>query len=231
MTTVVLFDIDGTILASGGVGRRAFEGALEARVGVRGAAEYRYDGKTDRQIGRDLMRMAGHADADIDAMLDGIIADYLMRLQGEIDRGVAGVRVHAGILDLLDALEARDDVLLGLLTGNVVDGASLKLRAAGIAPERFRVGAFGSDHEHRPELPAIAQARASALLGHDVAGRSVVIIGDTPADVQCGRGIGARAVAVATGHFTVEQLAEHDPFAVFQDLSDTKAAVGAICDA
>jgi phosphoglycolate phosphatase-like HAD superfamily hydrolase len=93
------------------------------------------------------------------------------------------------------------------------------------------VGAFGSDHERRPELPAIAQRRAAALLGSDVAGNSVVIIGDTPADVECGRGIGARAVAVATGHFTTADLAAYEPHAVFEDFTDVEAAVRAICDA
>jgi phosphoglycolate phosphatase-like HAD superfamily hydrolase len=122
-------------------------------------------------------------------------------------------------------------VLLGLLTGNIAPGASLKLQAAGIAPERFRVGAFGSDHELRPELPAIAQRRASDLLGYDVPGRMMVIVGDTPADVQCGRGVGARAVAVATGHFTVADLAAHSPHAVLEDFSDLNAALEAICDA
>ena len=122
-------------------------------------------------------------------------------------------------------------MLLGLLTGNIAGGAALKLGAAGIAPHRFRVGAFGSDHEYRSELPAIAQARASVLLGRGVEGRSVVIVGDTPSDVQCGRGIGARAVAVATGHFSVADLAEHRPHAVFADFSDVDAAIDAICDA
>jgi phosphoglycolate phosphatase-like HAD superfamily hydrolase len=234
MKTVVLFDIDGTLLASGGVGRRAFEKELGARIGVlgaRGAPGYRYDGKTDRQIARELMRQAGHDDGAIDAMIEPLIADYLVRLREELDEGAPGLRVHAGIFPLLDALEARDDVVLGLLTGNVVGGAALKLGAAGIAPQRFVVGAYGSDHEHRPELPAIAQRRAAALLGCDVPGRAIVIIGDTPADVECGRGIGARAIGVATGHFSVDDLASHDPYAVFPDLSDLDAVLEAICNA
>ena len=234
MKTVVLFDIDGTLLASGGVGRRAFEGAMGARIGAvmaRGTPDYRYDGKTDRQIGRDLLRLAGHTDDAIDEMLDDIIADYLVRLREELATGASNVRVHTGILALLDALEARDDAVVGLLTGNVVDGAVLKLTAAGIAPQRFAVGAFGSDHELRPELPAIAQRRAAALLGCEVPGRAIVIIGDTPADVHCGRGIGARAIAVATGHFSVAELASHAPHAVFADFSDIDAALRAIFDA
>ena len=231
MTNVVLFDIDGTLLASGGVGRRAMEGALHTHFGTVGPDHYRYDGKTDRQIVRELMRLSGFPDGDIDVRMDTLLADYLARLAIELADKPPGMKVHAGIHALLDALEARADVLLGLLTGNVAGGAALKLGAAGIAPHRFRVGAYGSDNEHRSELPAIALARASELLGYGVAGRSVIIVGDTPADVQCGRGIGARAVAVATGHFTVDDLAAHDPYAVFEDLSDIDAVLGVICDA
>jgi phosphoglycolate phosphatase-like HAD superfamily hydrolase len=177
------------------------------------------------------MRMAGFSDADIDARMPALLDDYLARLEHTVTSGEHGVRMHLGIPSLLDALEARTDVLLGLLTGNVESGASLKLRAAGLDPARFRVGAFGSDHEDRPALPAIAQSRAAALLGRAVAGDAVVIIGDTPADVACGRGIGARAVAVATGHFTTTDLAAHDPHAVFEDFTDLEASVRAICDA
>jgi len=231
MIRVVLFDIDGTLLASGGVGRRAMEAALLTHFGTIGPTHYRYDGKTDRQIVRESMRHAGFSDADIDARMEPLLDEYLARLEQTITAEMSGVRVHAGVPALLDALQARDDVLLGLLTGNIAPGAALKLRAAGLAPERFRVGAFGSDHEHRPELPAIAQRRAAELLGCDVEGSTVVIIGDTPADVECGRGIGARAVAVATGHFTTTDLAAYEPHAVFEDFTDVAAAVRAICDA
>lgn len=231
MTRVVLFDIDGTLLASGGLGRRSMEAALLTHFGTIGPSHYRYDGKTDRQIVRESMRHAGFSDADIDARLPSLLADYLVGLERTITSGAHDVRTHAGIPALLDALEARDDVLLGLLTGNVAPGAALKLRASGLAPERFLVGAYGSDHEDRPALPAIAQRRAVELLGRAVDGASVVIVGDTPADVQCGRGIGARAVAVATGHFSVADLAEHKPHAVLEDFSDLEASLEAICDA
>lgn len=231
MKRVVLFDIDGTLLASGGVGRRAMEGALLSHFGTAGPSGYRYDGKTDKQIARESMRMAGFSDATIDERMDVLLGEYVARLTETVESGAHGVRVHAGIAALLDALEARDDVLLGLLTGNIAVGAALKLRAAGLRSERFRVGAYGSDHEHRPELPAIAQGRASAHLGYAVQGDSVVIIGDTPADIECGRGIGARAVAVATGHFAVADLQAHGPHAVFADFTDLEASVAAICDA
>lgn len=231
MMRVVLFDIDGTLLASGGVGRRAMEGALMEHFGTIGPTHYRYDGKTDKQIVRESMTHAGFTDADIDARMEPLLAGYLARLKRLVGTGDHGVRMHLGIPALLDALQARTDVLLGLLTGNIAPGAALKLRAAGLAPERFRVGAYGSDHELRPELPAIAQRRAAELLGHAVAGGAVVIIGDTPADVHCGRGIGARAVAVATGHFSVPDLSAHTPHAVFEDFTDLTAAMSAICDA
>jgi phosphoglycolate phosphatase-like HAD superfamily hydrolase len=231
MTQVVLFDIDGTLLASGGVGRRAMEGALLAHFGTTGPSGYRYDGKTDRQIARESMQHAGFSNAIIDERMEALLADYLTRLEQTVTAATHGVRTHVGIRELLQALELRRDVVLGLLTGNVALGASLKLRAAGIDPARFLVGAFGSDHEDRPELPAIAQRRASELLGARVDGADIVIIGDTPADVQCGRGIGAKAVAVATGHFGVAELASHAPHAVLDDFSDLDAALEAICDA
>jgi phosphoglycolate phosphatase len=132
---------------------------------------------------------------------------------------------------VLDALEARDDVVLGLLTGNVESGARIKLTAAGIDPNRFRVNAFGSDHEHRPQLPAIAQRRASETLGLEIVGERLVVIGDTPADIECGRSLGARSIGVASGNYTVEQLQAHDPYAVFPSLANTKQVVETILHA
>src|SRR5437016_11636128 len=96
--------------------------------------------------------------------------------------------------------------MVGLLTGNVAEGAALKLRAAGVNPARFRVGAYGSDAAARADLPPIAVRRAHALLGHSPTGADVVIIGDTPADVTCGSCVGARAIGVATGHYAREDL-------------------------
>jgi phosphoglycolate phosphatase len=228
---IALFDIDGTILWSKGAGRRAMERALAANVGTRGAADHRYDGKTDRQIVREAMRHGGFSDADIDAAMDRVIAAYLAELAVELDRADHGVEVLPGVREVLDALESRDDVVLGLLTGNVVDGAERKLRAVGIDFSRFVVGAYGSDGEHRHDLPAIARDRAIAHTGRAVSGDACVIIGDTPSDVACGRGIGARAIAVATGHFDVPSLKACDPHAVFADLTDTAAVVRAIVDA
>jgi phosphoglycolate phosphatase-like HAD superfamily hydrolase len=225
---LVLFDIDGTLLRGDGSARRAFEGSLAHVFGTAPDPHVHYDGKTDPQIARELMRLAGHDDAAIDARLDVAIQGYLERLRREVSNGTRHFEALPGVASLLDALEPRDDVVLGLLTGNVADGAAVKLACAGIEIDRFRVNAFGSDHELRPELPRVAQRRARDLLGHDFDGDAIVVIGDTPADIHCARPLGARTVGVATGRYSVEELAAHAPSAVLEDLSDTAAAVRAI---
>lgn len=228
---LVLFDIDGTILLTDGAGKRAIHRALVEVFGGTGPDDHRFDGKTDPQIVRELMRMEGHGDEHIDAHMSPLLERYVAYLDEELRigaSGVRGVRVMPGVRELLDALDTRDDVLLGLLTGNLAAGARAKLGSAGIDPDRFRVGAYGSDHETRGELPAVAQRRARDELGVDVSGRDVVVIGDTPADIACGRGIGARAIAVATGGYSIEELLAHSPAAVFADLSPTVDVVNAI---
>ena len=228
---LVLLDIDGTILWTDGAGRRAMEGALHAAFGSRGAPGYRYDGKTDVQIVREQMRHDGHADERIDALMSAVLDDYLVRLDVELASPAASAHRYEGALELIEALAARDDRVLGLLTGNLARGARRKLHAVGIAFDRFVLGAYGSDHESRPALPAIAIGRARELLGVELPGERVVIVGDTPADIECGRGVGARAIAVATGRYSVEELAAHRPVAVFADLRDTAAVLQAIDDA
>ena len=228
---LILFDIDGTLLSSNGAGRRAMEWALNAHFGTPGAPSYRYDGKTDRQIVRDQLRAAGVADGDIDASLPSVEQTYLERLEFELSAPTARVTSYAGVFELLDALRPLADRVLGLLTGNLERGATVKLRAAGIDPAQFRVTAFGSDHEVRAELPSIAQTRAREQLGLDLVGECLIIVGDTPADIACGRPIGARTIAVATGQYTVDDLARHDPAYVFADLSDTAAILAAIANA
>lgn len=223
MTTVVLFDIDGTLLSSAGAGRTAMEAALEAVFGTRGPAGYRYDGKTDPLIVRESMRHAGLDDATIEAGMAEVIARYLAGLATGLRDPARRARTLPGVPALVDAVHSADDLMLGLLTGNVVEGATLKLEAVGLAAERFVVGAFGSDHEHRPALAPVAQVRAEARLGRAIPGDRFVIIGDTPADLTCGRGIGARAIGVATGGYRRAELEGHGAYALVDDLADTDA--------
>lgn len=207
------------------------ERALSHVFGSPGSNEYHYDGKTDRQIVRELMRIEGLADDEIDAQMDRLLDAYLGGLEAELSSGRRTVHIFPGVLELLEELERESSVTLGLLTGNIAKGARAKLGAAGIDITRFKVNAFGSDHEERPELPAIAQTRAREVLGADIAGERLIVIGDTPADIRCGESIGARAIGVATGRYTVQQLSEHDPYAVFETLADTDAVMECIMNA
>ena len=225
---LVLFDIDGTLLWTNGAGRRAMEAALHSVFGTSGSRTYHYDGKTDMQIVREAMRDDGHDDARIDLQMPRVLEEYLLRLEHELSSPATQVRLLPGVVELLEALEARHDCVTGLLTGNLEMGAARKLAAVGIEAARFEIAAYGSDHEVRSELAAIAQRRARERLRPDLPGEAIVIIGDTPADIACGRAIGARAIAVATGRFTIADLAAHNPTAVFEDLRDTAAVVRAI---
>jgi len=222
----VLFDLDGTLLWTDGAGRRAIHRALLEVLGIEHpAAGFRFDGRTDPEIVRLLAAAAGRDHGP--RAVDDVLHTYVRLLDEELSRPGQRTTVYPGVLDLLAALEGRHDCVVGLLTGNVVDGARLKLRSAGIDIDRFRVGAFGSDHGDRGELPAIAQRRVQDVLGLEVAGRDVVIMGDTPADVACGRGIGARAIAVATGSYTVPDLLAAGAYMAFANFSDTRAVVAA----
>ena len=171
--TLVLFDIDGTLLRGDGTARRAFEGALVEVTGAPPDPAVRYDGKTDPQIARELMRAQGEDDPAIDARIGPVIAGYVERMRREVRANSRHFVPLPGVAPLLDALERRRDAVLGLVTGNVADGAAVKLASAGLDLQRFRVNAFGSDHEHRPELPRVARARARALLDHDFPGRGL----------------------------------------------------------
>ena len=229
MRKLVLFDIDGTILLTAGAGRRAIVAALGQEVGDTAAfGQVRFDGKTDPQIVAELLAAAGHPGPHAPERLSAICRRYVELLAGELERQTSRTTTMPGVPALLDRLEAQGGVVLGLLTGNVAEGASLKLRSAGLDPTRFRVGAYGSDSANRPELPPIAARRAEPYFGRIPTGSEVVIIGDTPADIGCGECIGARALAVATGGYSVPDLAACGPHAVFEDLRDTERVVDAI---
>lgn len=219
---LLLFDIDGT-LTRGGPAVTAFRIALERTYGTAGpVGDYDFAGKTDPRILRDLLGAAGLAPDEIDRGLPRFWVRYLAELEARI--GADPVTVLPGVHTLIGKLAARDDVFLGLVTGNVADGARLKLRSAGLW-HHFPVGGFGSDHEMRNELPRVALDRASRHWGRAFNGRESVIIGDTPRDMQCGRAVGAATVAVTTGRFSSGELRAAGADRILPDFSDTAAAV------
>jgi phosphoglycolate phosphatase-like HAD superfamily hydrolase len=229
---LVLFDIDGTLLGTDGAGRRAIHRALLDETGTAGPIEqYRFDGKTDPQIIGELLALAGHAGARDRACIDAVCRRYVEHLRAELDKPTQATTLMPGTRALLGALEAHEAAgraLVGLLTGNLASGAALKLRSAGLDPGRFRVGAYGSDSARRADLPAVAAERAAALTGRAVRGSDVIVLGDTPDDVACGRPIGARCVAVATGFYDVAALRAAGAACVFETLADTARVLDAI---
>ncbi len=211
---VVLFDIDGTLLLSGGAGQRAMERALASALQVTAPTEdIPAAGRTDRAITRDLFRFHG-IDETPEARERFVNAYYthLPETLQELDGCLL-----PGVVPLLELLSARDDICLGLLTGNFRRGAKLKLAHYQI-DKHFRFGGFGDDHFHRDDVARAAVAEATRALSSASPVRYWVV-GDTPADVQCGRAIGAEVVAVATGIFSRDELAATSPDHLFDDLS------------
>ncbi|MEQ1855613.1 MAG: HAD family hydrolase [Longimicrobiales bacterium] len=222
MRRLILFDIDGT-LVWGGPAKRAFVMALEQTFGTEGAADkVSFAGKTDPQIAREILVGAGLDRGTIDRGLPELWDRYLGHLEAGLEH--QAMTVLPGVPELLDDLAQRDDVRVGLVTGNIVGGAELKLRSAGLW-DRFGVGSYGSDHEERDELPAIALGRAREHWGRAIEPAQAVIVGDTPRDVACGRAGGMRTLAVATGLFSTTQLEATGADHVLADFSVTEQVV------
>jgi phosphoglycolate phosphatase-like HAD superfamily hydrolase len=219
--TVLLFDVDGTLVTTGGAGRRAIERAFEALHGRRDATHsFPFDGMTDRGIVRQALVAIGQEVTD--ARIDQLLAHYLECLQEEIALAEAQrYRVHPGMREAVAAGLAAG-MAVGLGTGNVERGARLKLQRVGLS-EQFSFGGFGDDHELRPELIRAGAQRGAARLGVALAQARVVVIGDTPRDIDAAVAIGAECIGVGTGHWTVEQLKAHGATWAFADLTDPAA--------
>ncbi len=202
-----LFDIDGTLLASGGAGKAALELALTEEFGISLRVQIPYSGRTDRAIARDLLRC--HDIDDSTENWQKLRTGYLARLPDSLNRHHG--RVLPGILALLHELQRRGDIALGLLTGNV-----------GLF-EHFAFGGFGDLHFDRDDVAREALAQARTHLGPQMTPDRMWVIGDTPLDMRCARAIGAKVLAVATGLHSLDQLEEASPDLALSDLANSSS--------
>jgi phosphoglycolate phosphatase len=221
--TVLLFDVDGTLVTTGGVGRRALEVAFERAYQRRDACRsFRLDGMTDRAIVRQ-----GLLAIDIEPSeerIDRVLADYLQVLHEEVQAAPAtSYRVHAGMQAVLESAASRGEVAVGLGTGNIREGARIKLERVALY-HHFPFGGFGCDAEERPALIRRGAERGAARLGVPLELCRVVVIGDTPKDVAAAQAIGAESVGVGTASFTPAQLLAVGATHAFADLSVLGAA-------
>ncbi len=215
---LILFDIDGTLVDSGKQPRRAFAEALTEVYGQTGDVYgYEFSGKTDPRIMLDLLVGAGLTREEVLARLPAARDAYLDRLDAILLR--ERMRLLPGLPALLDALAARDDLVLGLLTGNFERGAQIKLSRFGIEGY-FAFGSFGDDQFDRNDLPPVALERARAALGVRVDPADAVIVGDSLLDIACARAHGLKCLAVPTGWTSAEALAAAGPDWLVPDLSD-----------
>jgi phosphoglycolate phosphatase-like HAD superfamily hydrolase len=217
MKHLLLWDIDGTLIASGGAGMRALQVALRVVFGIeRSLADIDFAGRTDTWIMREVFRRLDlpAVEENFARFFDG----YVAALPGELANPNA--RVLPGIRNILGAVTSHGAIAQGLLTGNMRRGAHVKLAHHGLW-ENFEFGAFADDSENRNDLGPHAVRRALERHGVNFAADQVWVIGDTPHDIACGKCIGARTLAVGTGGSTVEQLRAHAPTAVLENLADT----------
>ncbi|MDB4943431.1 MAG: Hydrolase, haloacid dehalogenase-like family [Labilithrix sp.] len=217
--TVYLWDIDGTLISTGGAGRRSMEGAfrdLHGEAGVRAIA-FPFAGMTDQRIVRDgLAALEHHAPSAAD--IEQVLERYLVHLAEQVARADT-YTVHRGVPEALALLARHESVAIGLGTGNIKKGAYAKL-ARGALSSSFAFGGFGCDAEDRTELLRVGATRGAALLGIPLAECRVVVIGDTPKDVAAAQGIGAECIAVGTGGFEPAALAALGARAAFATLDE-----------
>jgi len=217
---LVLFDIDGTLIQTGGAGVRAFGKAFENAFGLpNGTEQLKFAGRTDSSLVREFLSRHNH---DLTAeSLQRFYDCYVFWLDHLLDQ--CHGRTCPGVWSFLSDLQSLPQPpAFGLLTGNIRLGAEIKLRHYELWG-LFSVGAFGDDHEHRDELAAIAQRRASRALGRRLCGEEILVIGDTPHDITCAKSIGARSLAVATGAHSVGELRGLQPTWVVAELGEARA--------
>jgi phosphoglycolate phosphatase-like HAD superfamily hydrolase len=220
MIRLVLFDVDGTLVHTGDAGVKAFANVFATEFGaVDGFGHLKFAGRTDVSLVREFF------DHQRIAATPSNYERFFERYVHWLDHILATSRTEEcpGIWEFLHELkELHQPPLLGLLTGNIRLGAEIKLRHFDLWTV-FETGAFADDSEHRNQIAAIARERGSRILGGPLRGDEVLVIGDTPLDIACGRAIGAKVLAVATGGATLEELKRHQPDWAVQDLPRIKA--------
>jgi phosphoglycolate phosphatase-like HAD superfamily hydrolase len=221
---LVLFDIDGTLIASGGAGKAAMEAALRLEFGIAELTDgVPYSGRTDRAIGLELLHL--HGIAAVPENWHRLRKAYLHHLPASLARHRG--QVLPGIRALLEHLVTQSEVAVGLLTGNIQEGARLKLGHYRL-DHHFAFGGFGDQHLDRDDVARDALVAGRQHLGELGTLGQVWVIGDTPLDIQCARAIGARVAAVATGLHPVDELAAARPDLLFADLADFQPFLNAL---
>ena len=229
--TLALFDIDGTLVDSGGAGRLALQAAFRSVFGLHNVlgstSRVRFNGKTDPTIIADIAREIGIPAVDVEARYAELQEAYLHALRTELAVSSPHRRVMPGVRPLLDLLAARPDVFLGLVTGNIEEGARTKLDAFGLN-RYFIDGGYASDHPERSEIARIAHQRLSRRAGFRFPVDRVMVIGDTELDVLCARANGFRAIAVESDGVPRERLVAARPHTLLADLTDARAVLAAM---
>ena len=221
---LLLFDIDGTLIHSGGAGIEALKHALKERFQIEDDLhDIEFAGMTDSGIVASILKK--HSLPTTPENVTAFLDSYVHFLSNELPRRKG--KLLPGVLELLEKLKTRKHVVLGLLTGNVSRGAQLKLDHYGVW-HFFEFGAFADDHHDRNELGQFARARAKEKHGREFSAAEIDVIGDTPRDIACGKALGARTIAVATGTWSRENLARHQPDILIDDFSDVDRLINTL---